>query len=361
MLFLSLFISHAVHAADCNMDHLLHNPKSPCSREFLKKIADDQDRAEFKFRLSTWTWPANFKVYSDHGFIEAQVDGEPIVRAVWLKYQNPAILWLNGKILTDKSNNPSLARTLDKMFRAPATAMSFIPKAFAQADNDLVKNVLFFYSVNDRLVDLQTAGGVVHTKLPISKFLPPTNPLVNLLGGPTVKCSTQNTVEAKVVHMNPAQGNEMEVLVTPRSPTEFKLTGIEKGKTHLVTLTSFTIELEHQTKTFLHSQFSLSGAMIAECVDKDCQKTTKLMPFDERELIFGRSPEKEKAAEAARSPVERQAVRAINEERRSRLGAKMFGMSIMGNCCANETCRQEMKNNYNVNLMPASTSGTTTH
>jgi hypothetical protein len=361
MLLLPLFVSHAVHAADCNIDRILQNPKSPCTREFVKKIPDEQDRAEFKFRLSRWKRPANLLVYNDHGFIEAQVDGKSVARAIWLKYQNPAILWLNGKILIDKSGNPSLARALDNMFRPPATAMNFIPEAFAGENDDLVKNAVFFYSINDRLTDLQTAGDVVHAKTPMGRFLPPSNPLVSLLGGPTVTCATRDTVEAKLVHMNPAQGGEMEVLVTPLSPTEFKLTGIEKGKTHLVTLTSFTMRLDKREKTFLHPEFSLNGAMIAECMDKECKTTAKLMPYSERELIFGRSPEKEKAAEAARSPVEKREARLINEERRARLGAKMFGMSIMGNCCANETCRQEMKNNYNVNLTPASASGAATH
>lgn len=361
MLFLSLFVSHAVHAADCHIDRVLQNPKSPCTKEFLKKIPDEQDRAEFKFRLNSWKRPTDLKVYGDHGFIEAQIGGESVVRAIWLKYQSPAILWLNGKILTDKSGNPSLARTLDNMFRKPATAMNFIPEAFARDNDDLVKNLVFFYSVGDRMNDLRTAEGVMKTKLPISRFLPPSNPLVRLFGGPTVTCATRDTVAATLVHMNPSQGNEMEVMVAPKSATEFKLTGIEKGKTHLVTLTAFTMELEGKRKTFLHPQFSLKGAMIAECVDKECTQTTKPMPYDERELISGRSPEEEKVAEAARSNVEKQETRLINEERRARLGEKMFGMSIMGNCCANETCRHEMKNNYNVNLTPASAPGTATH
>ena len=360
MILLSLLASQAVHAAECSVDRILQNPKSPCTQEYIKKISDEQDRAEFKFRLSRWKQPAQFKVYSDHGFIEAQMDGKTIARAVWLKYSSPAILWLNGKILTDRSNNPSMARTLDKMFRGTKTASLLLPEAYAQEDQDLVKNVVFFYSVDDVMTNSKTVEGVASSKVALTRFMPASNPILNFFGGPTVNCASANTIEAKLVEMNPGQ-SEMQVLVTPKSPTEFKLTGIEKGRTHLVTLTSFTLKLGNQVKTILHPKFSLEGAMIAECVDPDCRTTTKEMPYQDRELIYGRSPEKEKQAEASRSKTEKEEAQRINQDRRDLLGTKMFGMSVMGNCCDNTVCRGELKNNYNVNLVPASTSGTTTH
>src|SRR4051812_14014461 len=118
MFLFSLLVAHAMASADCTVTQVLQNPKdAACVQELIKKIPDEQDRAEFKFKLTQWKPKAGFKVYAAPGFIEAQSGGKLLFRAIWLQRLNPAILWLDGKILTDKSNNPSVARTLDNLFR----------------------------------------------------------------------------------------------------------------------------------------------------------------------------------------------------------------------------------------------------
>lgn len=366
MLLLSVLLSQAVFATavPCTLEQALQYPKSPCTQQLAKKIADEQDRAEFKFRMSQWKWPTGLKVYSDHGFIEAQIKGETVVRSIWIKYNDPAILWLNGKVLTDTSKSPSIARTLDKMLRPASTASLLFPEAHAE-NNDLVKNVVFFYSVAgddqaNRISDSNTAEAVVKSHAPMADFLPAGNPLINWFGGgPTVNCASKNTVEPSNFEVNPGT-DELYIRITPKSPTEFILSGIEKGKTHLVTMTAFQLKMGDQSRTILAPKWSFAGATIAECGDVNCNVTEKSRSYQERELIFGHSPEKEKEMDAQRSKAGREEIARINQDRRDRLAAKMFGMSVMGSICDNPIARDELKKNYKVNLVPASNSAPTT-
>lgn len=365
MFLLSVLLSQAVHASafPCTMEQTLQNPKSECVSQLTKKIKNEQDRSEFKFRLSQWKKPAGLNVFTDSGFIEAQMNGKPLVRALWFKYGNPAVLWYNGKVLTEASKNPSLARTLDKLFKPNAKAFRFVPEAHAE-DADLVKNVMFFYSIEnkervDALTDSKPANAVVKSKKNMGDYLPYVNPFIRFFGGADIKCTGRNTVEPMLVELNPGE-SEMQVMIKQKSPTEFILSGIEKDKTHLITVTSFSMKLGEQSRQIISPTWSFDSATVAECLDVNCEKVGPAYPYLERELIFGRAPEEEKRAHEVRSKVERDEVTVANQHRRKMLAARMFGMSVMGNICEDPVARDELKANHSLNLVPAATPATTT-
>ncbi|MGE3760242.1 MAG: hypothetical protein AB7H97_20925 [Pseudobdellovibrionaceae bacterium] len=347
MFLFSILLSQAVHATavPCTLEQLLQNPKSECASQFARKIKDEKVRAEFKARLAKWSPPKGLKIYSANGFIEAQANGKTIARAAWLRSQNPAILWMNGKIITHAEDTVALAGRLHETMRAPAA-------------DDTARDLVFFYSATDAdnatwILDAKTAQDTVLAKAPLDQYLPEPNPLSWVFGGLGRKCESNNTVGEEVIQLNPGSA-KMELTITPKSPTEFIISGIESRKTHYLTITALELRMDNRVKKILHPKYSFEGAVLAECVDSSCTKTVNSVSYQTRELFYGVSAEEAKKRAEQRDRKHQALLDEENQRRRDMLGSRIYGLSIMGSCCADEICREEMKKNYTLRLTPSS-------
>ncbi len=365
MILFSLLFSQslAMASVNCTMEHVLQNPhgEAACVQQFLKEIRDDQDRAEFKYRLNQWRPRRDLKIFSEHGVIEAVSHDKTVFRAIWLKMSNPAILWLDGKILTDKTNNPSMARTIDNLFKSQRNAsVMFLPEAHADDGKNLAKDALFFYSLGPGMTG--QANEVVAASDPASgpgknlmEFLPSGNMVSRLLGARnTVKCTSNNLVQTASFTYGPGYGQDPTFKITPKSPTQFIVQGIETNKTQLVTVSAWPVQVTYaRAIDTIHPQGSALKATIADCEDKECRQVSREMPLAERNLMFRHSPEKEAEAAKSRLKSNQALYKDLSKEMRYKMVGQMFGLSIMGACCSDSLCQQQLKEKYSVNLQPA--------
>lgn len=166
------------------IDSVLNSPNPITSAyidSFTKHIPDAQDKAQAKQILKTWKASPGTIVSFANEQVRVTEEGKTVVHAAWLSH-SPHVLWYNGKILTSATDNPSMARVIDSVFsqksKVSSRLMNFVlPEANAALSSDeLVKKVLFLYSVNkDPLTD---AGSLVERKS-TGEFFPKTGWIFN--------------------------------------------------------------------------------------------------------------------------------------------------------------------------------------
>lgn len=346
MLLFSLLFAQAVSARSCSIDQILVNPKdqAACVKHFTKQIKNEQDRAEFKYRIGRWKPNKDLHVIVGEGFVEAQIKGETKFRAIWLQMSNPAVLWIDGHILTDKSNNPSIARTIDNLFKSkPTASLDFLPKAYAQAaGKDLERELLFFYRLESGGQDLE-------------KFLPVPHWMVRKFSDSKkeVKCKTQQATESDEFYFD-GGGQTRGLTITPRSPTEFIVTGIENKKTHLIKLETSKDKRERSPDLSpLHPALTVPSSKISLCSDDQCALTSNTMPLQERDFIFFmKSPEEAAAHSKGLSESERENFGKLNKGIRYSLASKLFSMSVLSACCGNTLCQDLLKKRFAIDVQP---------
>ncbi len=357
MLTLLLSLVMNAQAAPCDLTTILRSakPDQKCVSAYLSKIKNEEDRSEMKFRLKEWKPIKDLQVAVDDGVIEAQ-DGEGLIlRAVILKYRKPMLIWMDGRILADSSDNPSFARRLQNALKArqrTSAALDLVlPSAYAQSPETQTTLLMAF------ALDRPEAFGGAEKAIArddFGQFLPNRSPLSkNWLWSEKMTCTSENTVAGGEftfdIFNNDAAYTKLDI--SPQSPTEFLIQGLKPNTTHRIRINS---EDQVEGKTSLRRlspRTAGTDMMIETCEDKTCAKISKSEKIEGWSLVQRKSPE-EKGEE---SPL----INAMNQTFRTRLGERLFALSVLGECCRTPLCRTELKNRWNIQLQPAGSSPTT--
>lgn len=358
-LLLSLLTSQAM-AATCDAGQVLADPKSDCAKEFVNNIKDEQDRSEAKHLLTSWKMPKDVEVRIEGGLMEAIKNEKVIFRAMWMKFEKPAILFLDGKILVDNSGNPSVGRRLDNLMRKnKSAAFSLFNEAHAQTNSDLTRNLMFFYSLGGT----GFAGSALETlredkNNELGKHFPAQNVLVNaIFGKPQIKCAGNNLTGPTRFQWG-TTGADLDVTIIPKSQNEFIIKDIGKNKYSLLKLGDYSAPFTGQPT--LDPRSIGWNAKLSACADENCSSLSKEWPLKDWNLVLKQNPEQDQQGRKTRIKTNDEAFQFETAKIRKALLNHVFGLSIAGACCSDATCRQVMLDKYKIQLQPAAGESTTT-
>ncbi|MGE0528211.1 MAG: hypothetical protein AB7G93_01720 [Bdellovibrionales bacterium] len=354
--FASLLLNPFSHASkpNCSIDLILAKGAGhrECAAEFVRKIPDSQDQAEAKYLLKTFTLPKDLSVVAGPDMIQAVLGQKVLVQAVWLKRNNPAVLWLDGKILVDNSGNPSLGRRIDNLLRKRRSAsfdISPFPRAFAESGS-LARKILYLYSL-DQEQKAQSAANLVATDSAraVADFLP-------AYGGffyyKEIVCKAGGVISPQPFDDGGKYGTHLLLNIEPLSPTDFIVTGLKKNQTHLIRLDrKMSLPME-PAEVILDPRHNFGTATLAACRDPRCNSTDKPESLADWNLTLGRNPAEQKKAFAS-APIREREYAATDQEVQKQLMGRLFGMSVMGGCCEDPECRKLLEEKYSLKLVPA--------
>jgi hypothetical protein len=359
MLLLSLVLSAHAKTDNCSLTEILKaaKPDQKCVENYLAKIPNEEDRGEAKFRLQEWKPIKDLEVRAEGGAIEAYSGGKVIMRSIILKMQKPMIIWMDGKILVDNSDNPSFARRLANAMKTPKSAFLdlVVPDAYAE-DPQVGRAILMYYTVSG---DGWGGASVAVHDADFNRFLPPNNWLTRLMPAREIKCAAKDLVGPAEFMADDTYGVNTRLMVTPQSTTEFLIKGLKRGVTHRVRLNSEVSDYRGNLYRALDARKAGQGMVIETCADEACAQVTKTEKLEDWNLILRLSPEQEAAKAPKRLKTNAQTFREMNDEFRQKLANRLFGLSVMGDCCSSDRCRDEMLERHNIKLQPNGSSPTT--
>jgi hypothetical protein len=356
MLLLSL-ATYAFAANDsCSLSEVLKSarPEKKCVEAFLAKIPNAEDRSEVKYRLSQWEPIKDLKVISSDGMIEAFIGEKFYMRTILLQKQKPMLIYMDGKILVDNSDNPSFARRLENAMKQNNSAAThfFLPEAQAQTISkaNLQQTLTLLYSL-DEVASLSDVNTIVKDSEKIQAFLPARHWLAKkLVGVAQVRCTSTDLVEGTEFRQRESSyGTDPVLKVTPKSQTEFIVTGIQRGKIHLIRMSSWDATGPNgRLQPTLALKSAGHQATLSTCSDAECKTLEDTSLLENWNPISSKSPrEKSRVTEN-----NRQTMIHLNSKFREELIGKLFGLSVMGSCCTSPKCRESMLQRFNVQLHP---------
>jgi|GEM_PF-5492977 len=360
MLLFAFVTSVLAKTDDCSLSQILtaDKPHKKCVEAYLAKIPNQEDRTEAKFRLQQWKPIKDLQVDSADGRIEAFIGEKFLMRTILLQRQKPMLIYMDGKILADNSDNPSFARRLDNaMKKNKSAALDFIlPQAHAEPSMGETQTTLTLLYALDEPNAWGTAQNVVTLSNKLETFLPASGWLTRqLLGSSKVRCARGNLVETTQFRQRNSYSDiDTRLQITPKSSTEFIVTGLKHGQSHLIKLSSWEARLSGraQNQMFLNLKSAATNATISTCADVTCETVTKVDPFDQWNYIMRKSPEEDQKLRKKNLKSNTQTLEELNKEYREELVGKLFGMSVMGACCTSQTCREVMSERFNIDLQP---------
>lgn len=353
----------------CTLDYALENPSAhkACAESLAKAATDEQDRSEMKYLFQRWKPIKGLHVFANDPYIAAEVDGHVLFRAVWLSYRNPAILWLDGQILTDNSNGPSIFRTVEKLLKKTQVAeISLFDEAHAVdgPKTEFVKDVLSAQS--SVLASLRRVQTDADDSL--GEILPGYNWISKMV---TAHVST-NIGKKLATHVD-CDGNKLKgpfsfgdrnngyedqqpKTITPLSPIKFKITNLRKNSTHLINIWHPQYDARNTVKQL--AEMSSTYATVSECEDPACEKLGVPEKMNEWNVHLGMGPQEAKWAQRTGKAVEDHTSEESKNARYD-LGKMLFGLSVAGDCCADEPCRKLVLKKYGIHLQQPTKPATT--
>ena len=356
MLLFSLVVSASAKTDLCSLDQILKatKPKKECIEAYLAKIPNDEDRREAKFRLSQWKPIKDLQVRSGEGMIEAVVGEKLLMRTILLQQQKPMLIYMDGKILVDASDNPSFARRLDNaMKKGTSAAFSFFIRSAHAVSPDFLntRQTLTLLYALDEPDTWGDAARMVGNSREIGNFVPARGWLFNqLVGAEQIRCTANNLVEPTTFRQkNSTSDNDTVLKIIPKSPTEFIISGLKRGKFHLVSLSSGEVQSEDGRKRpTLALGSARTNATISLCVNSDCSQIEMTDTLKKWNFPLRRGP----GEQAPSSAMNRVTLDQLNEAYQEEFVGKLFGLSVMGSCCSTTYCRDLMLGRFNVRLSP---------
>lgn len=356
MLLISLVVSAAAKTDACSISQILNaaKPDKKCIEAYLAKIPNEEDRLEAKFRLAQWKPIKDLHVRSGEGMIEAVVGEKLLMRTILLQQQKPMLIYMDGKILVDASDNPSFARRLDNaMKKGTSAAADFIlPRAHAASPPlATTQQTLTLLYALDEPGSWGDATRVVGNSRQIENFIPARSWLLNrLAGAQQIRCATNEVVEPTTFRPRESTSDADTILnITPKSATEFIVTGLKRRKTHLIKLSTWEAHGQNGRK---HPTLALRSASVnatlSVCADADCKEIEKTDALEKWNFPLRRGPDDP----APSLSVNRGIMEQVNTAYREELIGRLFGLSVMGTCCKTTQCRNLMLERFNVRLSP---------
>ncbi len=358
-------------SSSCTLTEILKSdkPDRACVEAYLNKIKNSEDRGEAKFRLARWKPIKELKVDSGAGMIEAYDGTKFLTRAVLLQVQKPMMIWMDGKILTDNSENASFARRFDNAVKKNKSALlNFIlPTAHAQSQSALSttqQTLTMLYALDEPNV-WNDAAGITQGSKEIENFIASRNRLGRMLfGAREVRCTSKNLVEPTEFNQTGSYSDiDTRLKITPKSANEFIVTGLQAGQTHVIKLSTWETRIPHSEKTQSALDFKTAAedATISTCADAGCSSVSKTDKFDQWNYVLRKSPEADRRWRAQNSAATNMNLSDHNDLFRAELVGKLFGLSVLGSCCASPACREKMAERFGISLKNATPDSTTTY
>lgn len=350
----------SAQASTCDLTAILRSPKpdGKCVEAYLSKIENQEDRAEVKFRLQQWRPMPNLGVTADGGAFEAYDGDKPIFKAIILKTQKPMLIWLDGKIIVDNSENPSIVRRLQNAMKFPKKSAAFdlvVPRAYAD-QIQVRESLLMMYSV-DQGNAWHSASAIV-SRDEFGNFLPGNSWISrNLMKTRQIRCSSKGLVEGGDFLYDNTSGVNTQLNITPQSTHEFLIKGLKRGVTHRIRLASN----ERPPNRYVGLPTAGENMTIETCEDAACTKTSASDKLEDWNLILRNDPAEEaKRAQRARG-LNAEVLRDLNQDFRKSLAQRLFALSVMGSCCESDLCRDQITKRWNIQLQAPGSSPTTAH
>jgi len=344
-------------ATDCSLDQILQQakPDQKCVEHYLSGIANEEDRSETKYRLTQWKPLQGLSVDSEDGLIQALKGQKLLFRTILLKREKPMILWMDGKILVDNSDNPSFARRLDNVLKKNKMAeWSLLPQAWAEQGQQLRRDLTLFYAMEDFKTWGSARNLVAKNDPALRGFLGAPSWLHRqIVGAKEIKCSDPNTVATTRFLRDGTSGLDTELMITPRSETEFLVRGLKSKQTHLISLKDWEVSYVGHTRRTLLPHSAGIDATLSTCADTHCERITKTDKMRDWNFLLRLDPEQEQRDLKVRSKINNETFKQVNAEYQAALVGRLFGLSVMGTCCGSSECRDEMLKNYQIRLQPA--------
>lgn len=348
-------------APTCTLNLALQNPKAnkSCVDILLKETANEQDRADLKFLFNSWKPVPGLRLHQNGPYMAAEIDGKVIYRALWLSWENPAMLWVNGKILTDNSNNPSVFRRVANMFKPEKFAGLFLNQAHAQTISHKVHGEVI--AAQSTVLASRTRMQLDHNK-EYAPYFPGTDPLLRLMPtswAKTAECS--GTVMNGTFELNERReyGVSPQYKITQLEPHKFFVKGIlDENSRHVITINFPAFDARVSVKQLAH--WTGETALIAACLDENCKNTDRLEKLSDWNLELRMTPDQEHWEKRTGREFDVDSKGEENVKLRSQLGGLLFTLAVAGDCCTDKVCRDLILKRYNVKLKSVSPTGATT-
>ncbi|HMN68814.1 MAG TPA: hypothetical protein PKC28_09785 [Bdellovibrionales bacterium] len=342
-------------AEPCTIARMMNStdPDQRCQNEFLKNLKDPQDVSEAKTVLRHG-WKGKIASLERPGFIELSQNGRTVFTGAVLQHNKPMILWLNGKIFANPSDNPSIARRLDPLLRRKsAWFTSLIPEARAD-DTTLEKEATLLFALGN----VRPLSGkeliAADSGNELAQFLPRTNWLMKESTFPgKLRCVPGGLIDKYDFEFGTRGADNFQAQVVPVSPTDFKVYGLaKKGEVFLISLPETNVQGLQSAKVVYGDFLSQDRkkVTVGKCDDPDCISTQPAGPLSEWNFLRRLDParEKEKAKTRWKPATAQQG--PVNREIEKDLVQKLFALSILGDCCESAACAGQVKAKYGIEL-----------
>jgi hypothetical protein len=145
-------------------------PKAAELKALYDSVKDPQDKIELRKFVKTYKPRSGLVIDSSPWRMKAYQNEKLVYDAAWISL-SPQALWLNGKILTGDSKDPSFARRFEKLMTGAAKKKAasfeslFVPDASAQEAAPELKNIFLMYTLSNRAKDAAQILALDKTRL----------------------------------------------------------------------------------------------------------------------------------------------------------------------------------------------------
>jgi hypothetical protein len=216
-----------------------------------------------------------------------------------------------------------------------------IPAAHADVGSQEVKDALFMYSVGNGASQIEDIFATGRD----SEYIQSRGWLANWIAGPRpVQCkSSGGLVDTSTIDIDiPGNDHPRRLTVTPVAKDSFIVKGLRKGQTYRITLGQRTLEGGQRV---LHPEESLANGVVVPCVDQECNELdeTAKYPLTSQDMLMGRTPEEVAKSESRNSADYNRSFQDENTRHRRALVNKLVGLSVLGDCCTEDVCREKLR------------------